>query len=82
MAQLAPAASAAFTQLSVSLKSPLMVIALAVRATLPVFVSVTVCALLAVPNTWLAKISDAGLAVAVVNPVLAVHNGACQMPRP
>jgi hypothetical protein len=71
-----------FTQLSVSLKSPLSAIAVGVRAMLPVLVSVTVCALLAVPNTWLAKVSESGLAEAVVRFELAVHNGVCHTPRP
>jgi hypothetical protein len=68
--------------MSVSVKSPLIAIAAGVRATLPVFSSVTVCAGLAVPNTWLANVSEAGRAVAVVKPVFAVHNGVCQTPRP
>jgi hypothetical protein len=50
MAQLDPTATLAFTQLSVSLKSPAMEIAVTARAVLPVFWRVTVFALLAVPN--------------------------------
>jgi hypothetical protein len=80
--QLPPAATVVFWQLSVSLKSPLIAIAVGVRATLPVFVRVTVCVLLAVPNTWLAKVSDAGLAVAVATLGPAVQSGVCHTPRP
>lgn len=50
MEQFAPAANGVFTQLSVSLKSPLIAIADGVRAMLPVFVRFTVCAPLAVPK--------------------------------
>jgi hypothetical protein len=80
--QLAPTATVAFWQLSVSLKSPLMAIAEAVRVTLPVFVNVTVCALLEVPNTWLGKVSASGLAVAVVRLPPAVHKAVCHTPLP
>jgi|ERR1039458_7435730 hypothetical protein len=82
MVQLPPAATVVFWQLSVSLKSPLVAIAIGVSARLPVFSRVTVCALLAVPNTWLAKVRDDGLAVDVVKPVPAVHNGVCHTPLP
>ena len=47
--QLAPAAMLEFTQVSVSVKSPLIETDVAVSAVLPEFTSVTVCALLAVP---------------------------------
>jgi hypothetical protein len=59
-----------------------MAIAVAVRTRLPVFVSVTVCAALAVPNGWLGNVSAAGLVVAVVKFPPAVHSGVCQTPLP
>jgi hypothetical protein len=80
--QLAPTATAALWQLSASLKSPLIAIALIVRPSEPAFVNVTVCALLAIPNTWLPNVSAPGLAVALVNPVVALHNGVCHTPLP
>ena len=64
--QLEPAATLEFTQLSVSLKSPLIEMAVTVRGMAARVLKVTVCALLAVPNTWLAKLSEVGLAAAVV----------------
>jgi hypothetical protein len=48
--QLAPAPSVPLWQLSVSLKSPLAVIAVTTKPIPPVFVTVIVCALLATPN--------------------------------
>jgi hypothetical protein len=80
--QLPPTATAALRQLSVSLKSPLTAIALVVRASEPVFVNVTVCALLVIPNTWLPNVSAPGLAVALVHPVVALHKGVCHTPLP
>src|ERR1700685_811529 len=82
MAQLAPTATDAFTQLSVSLKSPLMAIEVGASARPPVLSRVTVIRPLRVPKTWLGNTSDEGLAVAALRPVAALHNGVCQMPRP
>ncbi len=82
MAQVAPAVTAVFTQLSVSVKFPLIEMDVGVNARLPVFSSVTVSGLLAVPKTWLGKVSEAGLAAAAVKAVPALHSGVCQMPRP
>jgi hypothetical protein len=53
-------------QVLVSLKSPLIAMAVGVSGSLPVFVIVMVCALLGVPSSWLAKVKEAGVAVAVV----------------
>src|ERR1700691_3025294 len=82
MAQLAPTATAAFTQLSASLKSPLMEMDVAVSARLPVLSRVTVIALLDVSKTWVGNASDEGLAAAAVRPVAALQSAVCQMPRP
>src|ERR1700722_7827048 len=82
MAQLAPTATAAFAQLSVSLKSPLIEMDVAASARLPVLLRVTVIGLLAVPKTWLGKTSDEGLATAALRLAPALHNAVCQMPRP
>ena len=82
MAQLAPAATVAFTQLSVSLKLPFIAMDVGVSARLPVFARVTVSELLGVLKTWLGKASDEGVAAAAVRPVPALHSGVCQIPRP
>jgi hypothetical protein len=82
IAQLAPAATFTFAQLSVSLKSPLAETELVAIATVPVFLRVTVCVLLALPYAWLAKLRDAGVTVAIVTSSVAVHRGAIHMPRP
>ncbi len=71
-----------FTQLSVSLKSPLIATEIPDKAAVPEFVSVTVCALLTVPIACVGKASDVGLTEAVVKPVPALASGICQIPRP
>ena len=68
--------------MSVSLKSPLMVISVGSSEAAPVFVRVTVCVLLELPYIWLENVSEAGAAVAVVMASEAVHSGFAQMPRP
>src|ERR1700691_3524731 len=80
--QLAPGATEAFTQLSVSLKSPLIEIDEGERAMLPVFFTDNESALLAVPKTWFGNESVAGFAAAEVSVVPALHSGDCQIPRP
>jgi hypothetical protein len=80
-AQLAPAATLVFTQLSVSVKAPLIATEIPDNATLPEFVSVTVCVGLPVPIAWVGNVSDAGLTEAVVS-IPALANGICQIPRP
>jgi hypothetical protein len=80
--QFPPAVTVVFWQLSVSLKSRGTAIAVGLRARLPVFFKMTVCGLLAVSETWLGKISESGLAVAIVRPVPADHSGVCHTPRP
>jgi hypothetical protein len=80
--QLAPELTALFWQLSVSLKSPLAAIEETCRPIPPVFVSVTVCALLGTSEASLGYVSEVGLTSAVVNCVPAVHNGICHTPRP
>jgi hypothetical protein len=84
--QLPPGCTVAFMQLpAVTLKSPALMAGETadVRGRLPVFVTVTVSVALPPTGTGVAKVTGlGGLKVAVVKPVLAVHNGACQMPRP
>ena len=82
MVQVLPTGTVTFWQLSVSLKSPLMVIVVGKSARLPVFSRDTGCVPLAVPNSWLAKDSTSGFAVAVVIAVPAVHSGVSHTPRP
>ncbi len=82
MAQLAPTATVAFTQLSVSLKFPVIAMDVGESARLPVFARVTVSGLLGVLKTWLGKGSAEGLAAAVVRPVPALQSAVCQIPRP
>src|ERR1700733_12511632 len=82
MAQLAATATVAFTQLSVSLKFPVIAIDVGDSARLPVLARVTVIGLLGVLKTWLGKASAGGLADAEVRPVFALHSAVCQMPRP
>ena len=48
----------------------------------PVFVSVTLWGLLAIPNPCLPKSSEAGEMAAVVNGATDVASGICQTPRP
>jgi hypothetical protein len=59
-----------------------MVIAVRVKAMLPVFAKVTANALLVVPNAWFEKVSESGLVLAVVRLAPAVHSGVCHTPRP
>ena len=82
MLQLAPAATEAFWQSSVSLKSPLRLMAVSVNARLPVLVTFTLAAPLAAPTDVPAKVTAAGLTSAVVKPVLAVHSEDCHTPLP
>src|SRR5208283_4263921 len=82
MEQLELTATDAFTQLSVSLKLPLMEIEVGAKAMLPVFSRVTVSAVLVVSKAWLWKVSEAGFADAEVMPMPALHNEVCQRPRP
>src|ERR1700722_18480203 len=70
-------------QVSLSLKSPVVTIRLIDREAPPVFVTVIVCAALAVATACAAKVSAAGFReIADCITVLAVSNGICQMPRP
>ena len=86
MEQLAPLITACprhlAVSLSVSAKSPLALIEVISSGLAPALVSTTVCALLVVPSASLPKVSDAGDAVSVVEPSLAVNSGVIQMPRP
>ncbi len=71
------------TQLSVSLKSPDTTIAETVSAALPEFVTVMICAALAVPTGCVAKVRLAGFSViAGAAGPCAVSRGISQMPRP
>jgi hypothetical protein len=65
MLQLAPAATE-LPQLSVSAKSPLAEILVIVKLTVPVLVSVTVCAALVVPTVWLANVNEEAERLTVV----------------
>jgi hypothetical protein len=57
--------------------------AVEVKGKLPVFVTITVSEALVPTATVSAKTTGfEGLTEAVVSPVLAVHSGVCQMPRP
>ena len=81
--QLAPMAIAAEPQLSVSVKSPLVVMEETVSAAEPEFVTVTVIAALAVPACWVANVRLVGESViAGAAGEMAVSSGTCQMPRP
>jgi len=82
MVQLPPGATVAPWQLPDMLKSPLEELKVGVRAMLPVFCKVTVCALLELPYAWLAKVNKAGVTVAVVLVTVAVKRFVAQMPRP
>ena len=82
MVQLPPGATVAPWQLPVMLKSPLAELKVGVRAMLPVFWRVTVCAVLELPYAWAAKVKELGVTVAVVLVAVAVKRGAAQMPRP
>src|ERR1035441_1873583 len=80
--QLAFMFTGAFTQLSVSLKSPLGCMPVIASAIPPVLVIVTVCAALVVPCGWLANVNEPGEIVAVVICVPEVNMGICHTPRP
>ena len=82
MLHVALALSDAPWQLSVSLKSPVTLIAVGVSDADPVFVTVSVCAPLATPYAWLAKVSDVGETVADDNASPAVQSGIFHTPRP
>jgi hypothetical protein len=82
MAQFPPAARE-LPQLSVSAKSPLVMMLVMVRVAVPVFDSVTVCAALVVPTVWLAKVSEVGerLAVVVDSVPVPVRPTVCGLPE-
>src|SRR3954454_22510049 len=80
--QFAPALMLAPTQLSGSAKSPVALIEVGRRANALVFVTLTDCGLLVLPSGCASKVSDVGIAVAVVICTPAVSKGICHMPRP
>ena len=70
-------------QLSVSLKSPVVVTLLTIKAAFPVFVTVNVTYALAVPTCCSKNVTEVGLiAIAGIAGEVAVSNGICQIPRP
>src|SRR5664279_4735801 len=82
-AQVLPAAIADPAQLSVSVKLAGGVICVMVSDALPEFVTVIVCAALAVATACAAKVRLVGLSViAGAAGDAAVSSGICQMPRP
>ena len=81
--QFAPTVMAVPTQLSVSVKLVGVVTCVMVSDALPEFVTVIVCAALAVAIACVAKVRLAGLSViAGAAGYAAVSSGICQMPRP
>ena len=81
--QVAPTAIAGPMQLPVSLKSPVGAICVMVSGALPEFVTVILCAALAVATACAAKVRLVGLSViAGAAGLAAVSSGTCQIPRP
>ena len=82
IAQFPPTATE-LPQLFFSAKSPLVEIVAIAKATEPVFVSVTVCAVLVVPTFWLEKVREAGerLAVVVDDVAVPVRLAVCGLPE-
>src|SRR5271154_1125232 len=81
--QLALTAIVAPAQLSVSLKSPVVVTELTMSEAIPVFVTVRVCDALEVATACTPKLNEVGLRLMEgCAAVAAVRSGICQIPRP